>query len=384
MKDNAAHGELRVRAEEFETLFNNSPVGMAFAHDVACRVISYNAAMDALIGPRGSQKAGSVRVLHQGQLLAPGQQPLQRAATLGETVSGMELEIAIEGRASAFVIANAVPLHDAHGRPRGAISTLVDITERKRAEQQLLAADQQLRENQRLMELAQEAGHVGFFHYRFGSNWLTWTPGQCHLFGIAELPAAGLADWFARIAPEDRDRVEREFWTACALRREMATLDYCVALPDDSLRWLSSRILFQYDSEGRAHQLIGVTVDMTDQMRNEREQAQLTEQALAARQQAEAASRAKDEFLTMLSHELRNPLGAISAAIDVLELAEPGTPNAAGSAGHHRPPDAQPVAHAERPARRGPRHRRQDPAGAPAGEPGRGGAARRPDPGDHG
>ena len=39
----------------------------------------------------------------------------------------------------------------------------------------------------------------------------------------------------------------------------------------------------------------------------------------AARSQADAASRAKDEFLAILSHELRNPLAAISAAATVLE-----------------------------------------------------------------
>jgi CheY-like chemotaxis protein/two-component sensor histidine kinase len=48
----------------------------------------------------------------------------------------------------------------------------------------------------------------------------------------------------------------------------------------------------------------------------------MTERALAAREAAEAASRAKDEFLTMLSHELRNPLGAISAAVDVLDSSD--------------------------------------------------------------
>jgi PAS domain S-box-containing protein len=327
-EDSEAHSELRIRAQEFESLFNNSPVGMAFAHDVACRVITHNAAMDVLLGPLGSQEAGAVRVLHQGHLLAPGQQPLQRAATLGETVRGMELEIAIEGQPSVFVIANAVPLHDPHGRPRGAISTLVDITQRKRAEQQLVAAERQLRESQRLMDLAQEAGHVGFFHYQFTTDRLTWTPGQCRLFGIDDLPAAGLAGWLHRIAPEDRDRLEREFWTACALRRETETFDYRVVLPDETRCCLSSRIQFHYNREGRAVQLIGVTVDLTEQMETERQRALLTEQAVAAREQAEAVSRAKDEFLTMLSHELRNPLGAISAAVDVLEAAAAGSPTA--------------------------------------------------------
>jgi PAS domain S-box-containing protein len=322
-QDSVAHGALEAKAQEFETLFHSSPIGMAFAQDPACRVISHNAAMDALIGPRGSQKAGSVRVLHQGRLLAPGEQPLQRAAAQGDTISGMELEIAIDGRPSTFVIANAVPLRDERGRPRGAVSALVDITERKRVEERLIATDRQLRESQRLMELAQEAGSVGFFHYEFGADRLTWTPGQCRLFGIAELPAGTLADWFQRITETDRDRVEREFWTACALRREKETLEYCASRPDGSSRWLSSRVMLQYDGDGRAAQLIGVSLDMTDQMETERERAQLTERAVAARREAEAASRAKDEFLTMLSHELRNPLGAISAAVDVLDTAEP-------------------------------------------------------------
>jgi signal transduction histidine kinase/CheY-like chemotaxis protein len=324
--DAAAHESLHAKAQEFETLFNSSPIGMAFAQDPGCSVILHNAAMDKLIGPRGSHKAGTVRVLHEGRALAPGQQPLQRAAALGETVAGMELEIAIEGRSSTFVIANAVPLHDAAGRPRGAISALVDITQRKVVEERLLATSEQLRESQRLMELAQEAGHVGFFHYLFGEDSLTWTPGQCKLFGIEALPAGGLRQWLARIDANDRDRVEREFWTTCASRREKATLEYCVGRPDGSSRWLSSRIVLQYDSDGRAAQMTGVTVDMTDQKHAEQARAQLTERALAAREQAEADSRAKDEFLTMLSHELRNPLGAISAASDVLDMAQPGSP----------------------------------------------------------
>ncbi|WP_236422732.1 sensor histidine kinase, partial [Escherichia coli] len=41
----------------------------------------------------------------------------------------------------------------------------------------------------------------------------------------------------------------------------------------------------------------------------------------AARVQAERLSHAKDEFLAMLAHELRNPLAPISAAADLLATA---------------------------------------------------------------
>ncbi len=52
------------------------------------------------------------------------------------------------------------------------------------------------------------------------------------------------------------------------------------------------------------------------------ERAQLDEVERAARQAAEEANRAKDEFLAMLGHELRNPIGAISNAVHLLQRAD--------------------------------------------------------------
>jgi PAS domain S-box-containing protein len=48
------------------------------------------------------------------------------------------------------------------------------------------------------------------------------------------------------------------------------------------------------------------------------ERKQLEAQADARREEAETLARAKDEFLAMLGHELRNPLGAITNALVVL------------------------------------------------------------------
>ena len=72
-----------------------------------------------------------------------------------------------------------------------------------------------------------------------------------------------------------------------------------------------------------------VVTDLTEQKRQADREAQFTKEE-AARAEAEAANRAKDQFLNMLSHELRNPLGVILNGVEVLDQTgsrEPGSVN---------------------------------------------------------
>ena len=82
---------------------------------------------------------------------------------------------------------------------------------------------------------------------------------------------------------------------------------------DGSYRDVSLTISPVKDADGRIVGASKIARDITERRR--------TEEALQeAKQTAEAASRAKDEFLAMLGHELRNPLGAIGGAVSVLNL----------------------------------------------------------------
>ncbi len=79
--------------------------------------------------------------------------------------------------------------------------------------------------------------------------------------------------------------------------------------PDNhELRWLEIRGTVQANASGEVESIRGVFLDVTERKRAEEELVE--------------ADRRKDEFLAMLAHELRNPLAPISAAAQLLKLAQ--------------------------------------------------------------
>ncbi|WP_151636663.1 hybrid sensor histidine kinase/response regulator [Noviherbaspirillum aerium] len=84
-------------------------------------------------------------------------------------------------------------------------------------------------------------------------------------------------------------------------------------------RYFSGRVIPEIDRWGHIESVICIAYDVTERARMEKERDELLARERAARIQAETAARARDEFLAIVSHELRAPLNGIQSWAHVLE-----------------------------------------------------------------
>jgi PAS domain S-box-containing protein len=143
------------------------------------------------------------------------------------------------------------------GEPLRMVGINIDITDRKRAEQELSKANERLR-------LALEAGSAGGWDYDLKTDKNVWF-GTAHAqLGMTPDETSGSRkEFWDRVHEDDRERMEHALQVAKEKREEYAE-DVRVVWRDGTTHWLRSRGRFLYDANGKPERSLGISLDITD------------------------------------------------------------------------------------------------------------------------
>jgi PAS domain S-box-containing protein len=198
-----------------------------------------------------------------------------------------------------------MPLRDESDSLQGFLKIMQDKTEQREA-------GEALRQSETRLQHALVVGRMGSWHWNIPNNEVNWTEGHFTLLGLEpDEVEPSYEAWRRSVHPDDVEAAEASLQQAMERQAIEYYHEYRTVWRDGSVHWTEARGRFSYDADGQPLQMIGVIVDISDRKRAEVEREQLLAREQTAREEAETANRIKDEFLAVLSHELRSPLNPI-------------------------------------------------------------------------
>ena len=298
--------------DDFSSLFTFLPIG-AYRSLPGGEQLRANAALVRLNGyDSEAEMLAAVKDIGREWYVLPGrreefQTQLERDGQVTAFVSEVYRH---KTRERIWISENAHVVRNADGGVRYYEGTVEDVTARLRAEAEL----RQAQGRDELWKLAFEATGDGVWDWQIHTGVEIYSRRLREMYGYADDDISDQAiELDRRTHPDDIAGMLRAREDHFAGRAPTYINEHRVRCKDGRWKWILSRgMVISRDAAGRPQRMIGTHTDIT-----ERKQAEALRRE---RDHAEAANRAKAEFLSRVRHELRTPLNAILGFSQLMEM----------------------------------------------------------------
>lgn len=238
-----------------------------------------------------------------------------------------------------------IPVKDSMNTVTGLIFSLVDVTERKKAEDELRKTNERLEDRilERTSELQAEINERkkiekalrqseqryrevfentsdGIFLIDITNDkrfkLAGFNPSKEKMLGIKSSEAFG--KYVDEVFLTECSETAITHYRRCYELGNILNYEECLSLPKGNVYFYTTLIPVQND-EGVIYRILGVCRDIT-------EYREMSESLRRAKEEAECANNAKSEYIANMSHELRTPINVILSAIQLFDLYLKSTP----------------------------------------------------------